>query len=210
MKNLIVLTIILLSFSLCSAQMKVRPDDYQRHRGFYLSMSGGVNFANMTSKVINKYDFRFKGTGGVFDFKIGAAIKENIILHATLLSSSMSAPQVSSKGKTEKAPSSLTLGEAMIGGGLTYYHQALNIFFSGSIGLGNYTLIDDAANISISTDRGFAMQIKIGKEWWISKRWGLGIAFTYGKTNLNNKPSPAVNELMDSNNFGILFNASLN
>jgi hypothetical protein len=71
-------------------------------------------------------------------------------------------------------------------------------------------LTDSNNDISFSTDRGFSMQLKAGKEWWISKRWGLGVALTYGKTKLTNTPGGGVEELMNSNNFGILFNATLN
>ena len=70
----------------------------------------------------------------------------------------------------------------MIGGGITYYIMPSNIFLQGSLGIGNFNLIDNDKKTSVSTDRGFSMQLKVGKEWWISKRWRLGVALTYGKT----------------------------
>ena len=54
------------------------------------------------------------------------------------------------------------------------------------------------------------MQLKAGKEWWISKRWGLGIAFTYGKTFVHNGPRDGEEEKLNSNRFGILLNATFN
>jgi hypothetical protein len=99
----------------------------------------------------------------------------------------------------------------MIGGGVTYYLMPVNIFFSGSMGLGNFSIIDSNDNSNnVSTQRGFSMQIKIGKEWWISKKWGIGLSLTYGKTKLTNEPGGGVVEKMNSNRFGVLFNASLN
>ncbi len=104
----------------------------------------------------------------------------------------------------------MSLGEAMIGGGITYYIMPSNIFLSGSLGIGGFTLIEDDNNTNVSTDNGFSMQLKVGKEWWVSKKWGLGVALTYGKTKLTNKPGGSVEERMNSNNLGILFNATLN
>lgn len=187
-----------------------REPGYRQHTGFYLSMSVGPNFASINSEVPGYYDLTFKGTGAQFDVKIGGAVKENLILHATLTSSAMSGPKITSDGISEKTSNDISLGEAMFGAGLTYYIMPSNFFLSGSVGLGNFTLIEGNNANSISTDRGFSMQLKIGKEWWVSKRWGLGIAMTYGTTNLTNSPGGGMEERMSSDNVGILFNATLN
>jgi hypothetical protein len=63
---------------------------------------------------------------------------------------------------------------------------------------------------NVSTQRGFSMQLKIGKEWWISDKWAFGVGLTYGKTNLTNEPIGGTIEKLDSNRFGILFNTTLN
>ncbi len=212
MKRLTLLSLFLVLVTICNGQeFNNREDkDYQKHKGFYLSLCGGVNFADISAKVENQYDMKFKGAGGVFDFKIGGALKENLILHATLVSKSMSGPEISLSGKSENSSNNLTIGEAMIGAGLTYYVMPTNIFLSASIGLGNFTLINSDNDTSVSTDRGFSMQLKVGKEWWVSKRWGLGVALTYSKSKLTNTPGGGIEEFMNSDNFGILFNATLN
>lgn len=212
MKKTTILGLILFLTSICSAQIsaEAQEDDYHKHLGFYLSLSTGPNFANITSEVKGSYKLGFNGTGALFDFKIGGAIKENLILHATLTTKSMSGPEVTSNGTSQNTSNDIIIGEAVIGGGVTYYMTPSNIFLSGTIGLGNFTLIDNKNETSVSTDRGFSMQLKVGKEWWISKKWALGIALTYGKSHLINSPGIGVNELMDSNNFGILFNSTLN
>ncbi len=212
MKKLKVLGLFIIIISTCSAQIIDRTYEagYRQHKGFYLSMGLGPNFPSIKSEVIGDYDLTFTGVGAQFDLKIGGAIKENLILHATLLSNSMPGPKTTSAdGSSQKTSNNLTLGESMLGGGITYYLMPSNIFLSGSLGIGNFTVIDDDKESNVSTDRGFSMQLKVGKEWWVSKRWGLGVALTYGKTNLTNKPISG-NELLRSNNFGILFNATLN
>jgi hypothetical protein len=56
---------------------------FHQHDGFYLSMSVGPLFGSVNDDLGN-YTMDMSGTGAQFDFKIGGAIKENLILHATL------------------------------------------------------------------------------------------------------------------------------
>lgn len=202
------LGLFVLIFSICKAQSidKTNGAGYHQHKGFYLSMSIGPNFEGIIDKVVGSYS----SMGAQFDLKIGGAIIENIILHATLTSNAMSSPKIGSGGVSHDSFNNISLSEAMIGGGITYYVMPSNIFLSGSMGLGNFTLLNnnDKKNF-VSSDKGLSMQLKIGKEWWVSKAWGLGIAFTFGKTKLTSKMSRNTVELMDSSNFGILFSASL-
>jgi hypothetical protein len=172
-------------------------------------MSLGPVFPSISDKLAGNYDYVYTGTGAQFDLKLGGAIQENLILHATLTSNSLVGPTVKSDGQSMKASNNVTLSESMIGVGLTYYVMPSNIFLSGSIGLGNFSTQDTNNNNNISSDRGFAMQLKVGREWWVSSRWGLGFAITYGKTTVNNKIDAGGIEKMDSNNIGIVFNASL-
>jgi hypothetical protein len=191
-------------------------DVVHQHNGFYLSLGAGPVFGKVTDDVDEngyKYTMNMTGTGAEFDFKIGGAIKENLILHATIVSRTMKGPTVtySNNGNSSKAGDNMNIGEALIGAGLTYYSMPVNMLFSGSLGLGNFSVIDtENTENNVSTQRGFSMQLKVGKEWKVSKKWGLGVAFTYGKTTLTNEPSSSLTEKMNSNRFGILFNASLN
>ena len=212
MKKAAILGFFIAIISMCNAQMTeyAKVPGYRQHTGFYLSLSGGPNFASINSQVIGAYNVTFSGTGAQFDFKIGGAVIENLILHATVTSNALTGPNVSSGGISEKTSNDISIGEAMLGAGLTYYVMPSNFFLSGSLGLGNFSVIESNNANSFSTNKGFSMQLKIGKEWWVSKRWGLGIAATYGKTKLTNSPGGGINELMNSNNLGILFNATFN
>lgn len=211
MKRLLLLTVIIIS---CFQTVNAQEKNHQ-HTGFFLSMSAGPVFGNITDDVTGDvngdYSMDMSGGGAVFDLKIGGAIQENLIVHATLISQTMAGPTIkmSNNQNSVKATDEITIGEAMFGGGLTYYIMPQNIFFSGSLGLGNFTIMDQKNEQTTSTQRGFSMQLKAGKEWWVSKKWGLGISVTYGKTSLTNKSGGLV-EKLDSNRFGILFNATLN
>lgn len=205
MKKILTLSIALAICTLSIAQNKDR-----QHTGFFLSMGLGPVFGpiHMDSNVDGAYDM--SGTGALFDFKIGGAVKENVLLHATLLSSSLVGPKITAAGQSAKTSDKLTMGETLLGAGVTYYLMPSNIFFSGSAGLANFTIDNQETDYKASTERGIGFQLRAGKEWWVSRRWGLGVALTYNRSSVNNEPGNNIQEKLNSNRFGILFSATLN
>lgn len=208
----------LLIFSLClgcfcQVYGQSGNEKFRQHTGFYLSMSAGPAFGKITLDETRPYveSFEFSGTGGQLDIKIGGAVKENLILHATMISTVLPGPKIKSSSHSGRASDDMSIDENMLlGGGLTYYIMPANIFLSGSAGMGKYSFTyDNNSQNDISTNSGLSIQLKAGKEWWIGKRWGLGFAFTYGKTNLTNKGTD-YDEKLNSNRFSILFNATFN
>lgn len=182
----------------------------QQHKGFYLSMGLGPAFGNINLDSNEEGKSTMSGTGAVFDFKIGGAIKENLILHATLFSNGLVGPKVTNSFGSGKATDNVTISEAMIGGGITYYIMPQNLFISGSLGSGVFAIDNQDTGYKATTDRGLSFQLKIGKEWWVSRKWGLGAAVAYGHTNVDSNPNNTLNEKMNSNRFSIMFNATLN
>jgi len=217
--KLLTLLIILtanLSFSQVSENLlnktKQATTGEHEHDGFYLSMglgfAGGTITDVMTMPSTDTYDF--SGAASIVDAKIGGAISPDLILHATFLSTALVGPSVKSKNQgSTKASDDLTIGEMMIGLGLTRYFMPSNIFLSGSIGLGHFSVINGSKS-SINTQSGFSYQIKAGKEWWVSPNWGLGLALSLGSTFLTYKPTGNVEEKFSSLRFGLMFNATFN
>lgn len=173
------------------------------HDGFYLSMALGGVFGPTSDKVKSD-EIEFSGIGVELDFKIGGAIKENFILHATITSKAVTPPDIYINGNKMSVRSGVSFGEVMYGIGVTRYFMPSNMFLSGSLGVGRF-LISDGSTTS-STKFGPSGQIKIGKEWWVSKNWGLGVGVTYAKTYVNESSDETIN----SNRFSILFNATFN
>lgn len=202
MKKLLFLSFVLLSTLSISAQ-----NGSHEHDGFYLSLAGGASSGSITDKV-SSAEMKFDGTGGAFDFKIGGTISKNLILHATLSSLAITGPKITIGGNSASASNDVSVGQAMLGAGLTYYTPS-NFFFSGSIGSGNFTVVDSQNNKNESTDHGFAFQLKLGKEWWVSKNWGLGVSAIMQSCSVNNEDS-GVTEKISGTQFGIAFNATFN
>jgi len=200
-----------ISENLLTRSKPVIPGEHQ-HDGFYLSMGLGFGAGTITDKIIqaNEETLEFSGLAGIFDFKIGGVVAENLILHATLLSTSLNGPTVySNKGGIKQSGGDISIGEGMIGAGLTYYFMPSNIFISGSLGLGNFSVIENNKATS-STEQGFSFQIKVGREWWVSRNWGLGVGLSIGSTNVDSKSTNNVEEQLSSFRFGLMFNATFN
>jgi hypothetical protein len=64
-----------------------------------------------------------------------------------------------------------------------------DVFFSGTLGAGTYVTNsggNSGYGTTSRTDYGFSMQLKIGKHWWISNKWGIGLSAAYGTTSGSN------------------------
>lgn len=200
MKKLLILGIACLGFIPMNAQ-----EGYHKHDGFYLSLSLGGSSGSISDKMTTTTTF--DGTGGALDLKIGGAIKENLILHANISSIAITGPTLTENGSSVKATDETSIGQAMLGVGLTYYIMPSNFFISGSVGSGNFSSIIN--NKTTSSNHGPSFQLKVGKEWWVSKNWGLGIAALLNTTNVDNTMN-GIAEKVSGTQFGVLFNATFN
>ena len=214
MKKILTISLFVILLADLSAQSIPTPKLFtgRKHRGFFLSMAMGVNQTNVKIDTKNFGFTTISGPGAGFDIKIGGTLTENLILHATLLSHGVTGPKINSDYwgiNNTKADNKVSLSEGLIGLGLTYYTHD-NFFFSSSMGFGGFTLINEHEDIDITTDNGLSMQLKAGKEWWVSPKWGIGCAIYYHHTNTLNQEGTFAEEQLKSNNFGIVFNATLN
>lgn len=160
------------------------------------SVSGTINGSDNTGNRL-----LIDGPALGFDFQIGGPIGADLLLHGTISIKSISGPIINGT----KVPNNYTFDEGMIGAGLTKYLNH-NFFLTGNVGLGNYSLSENSRSSSSATttsDRGLSYQVKAGKEWWISGKWALGLAFTYSSTSVNSQ-SGTVSEHWNSNRYGIM------
>lgn len=141
-----------------------------KHDGFFLRLAPGVGlFSGEENYDGNK--IKIDGESGVFGISIGGALSENLILHADLLGVSTADPKVKYNGY--KATLDGDVSTSIFGIGITTYFSS-NLYLSGSIGFAKTKL--DGNGFEGETDRGFGFIGMVGKEWWVSENWGLGVA----------------------------------
>lgn len=181
-------------------------NEAKQHDGFYLSMCLGPVFGKITDKY-NSSIMTMNGTGVEFDFKIGASVTKDLILHGTLISKTMPGPTISNEGSVTTLSDDISVNELMYGAGVTYYFMPVNFFVSSSAGIGKFTISNSTNDTKSKTQSGFSFQLIVGKEWWISKKWGLGAGIAYGKTHLTNNVD-STEEKLDSNRFSIVLSVT--
>ena len=171
--------------------------------GFLLRMSLGFGTQN-TSIEHAGVEAEFSGAASDFTIALGGVVTENLALHGTIFSAVMTDPDLEVTNQS-KATIDGTMGLVGYGGGLTYWFMPVNIFVSGSLGVGR--LVADNDVLDGNSDWGFAMEATVGKDWFVSNRWGLGVA---GGFTFHNVGDPDIDESWSGSSFTIRFNATFN
>jgi hypothetical protein len=86
-----------------------------------------------------------------------------------------------------------------------------NVFVSGTLGGASYSFDYDEVEI-LSTKSGIGWHFKVGKEWWVSRNWGLGVALGYGYAGAKDR-STRYHDYMgiaSSHRFHFLLNTTYN
>jgi len=167
------------------------------HDGLFLRFTGGPGFGiyNGTGQVVTTDgvvvdDPSNKGSQAGGSISLGGAIGENLILHGDIWGSVVS---------TDKKSNQLyqDFGTVVVGLGITYYWMPANIYVTGSIGMANsFLVLHDGIQTNNSEDlardltTGVGAAVMVGKEWWVSNNWALGVAlqgeFTYAEDDNSN------------------------
>jgi hypothetical protein len=92
------------------------------------------------------------------------------------------------------------------GAGLTYFFMPVNMYLSGTVGAGSLSFSGTDLD-GLETDSGLALNFVLGKEWWVSNRWGLGLA---GAFDYHSAPDKNVSEDWTGTSFSLLFSATFN
>jgi hypothetical protein len=156
---------------------------------------------------------KFTGGSVSFGVAVGGAITDNLILFGTLASSTITNPTFTQNGQSVTT-SNLNVDYFGLGIGLAYYVMPTNLYLAGSIlacGLeATETNPNGGADTTIAqTNTGVGFEGLVGKEWWVSDNWGLGVAaeVLYGRMKANIDVNPPT---WTAAAFSLLFSATFN
>jgi hypothetical protein len=136
-----------------------------------LSLGGGGASASKSGE-------KYSGGSFAFGAAFGGAITQHLILYGEIFGHSVHEP----KHKLGSASATTVKGEDLdisgIGPGVAYYFMPLNLYLSGTLLLHQVSLSDshDSNSSYNLTDVGVAGSFMVGKDWWVSDNWGLGVA----------------------------------
>lgn len=159
-----------------SAPAAVAPAQNQ-HAGVFLRAELGAGFRSMSTP--DAGSAKASGAGAGFAIAVGGPVAENLILLGELTVDSAQNPtiQVGSRSVETTDASFALLG---LGPGITYYFMPANVHVGATILLTEATLTYKGEKIA-ETDLGFGGLLRVGKDFWIGKNFGLGVAgqFTF-------------------------------
>lgn len=145
------------------------------HDGLYLRLHLGFGYTNLKRTGSEGEEMRISGSSVSLGVAIGGTIAPNLIVFGSFIATLAEQPDVTGVGESA-ATSSGSAGIFGLGVGMAYYVQPMNIYLSGTIA-GTQVDLSDANGDSVYDSKfGIGFQGLVGKEWWVSSEWGLGIA----------------------------------
>jgi hypothetical protein len=181
------------------------PPGYHQHDGTYVRLQLGPGYLQLKASSAGD-DIEAKGAGANFDLAVGGAVAPNFILYGALLIADASSPSLTLNGMSAGS-SNGSIDVVGFGGGAAYYFPDTNLFLLGTIYAARIESSDSGGNTVGTSDLGWAVEGQVGKEWWVSADWGLGLAGQVIGGRINDKGgSPTWTAL----SFGLLFSATFN
>ena len=164
----------------------MRAPGAETHDGFYLRMQLGLGYMRTSTSTMMS-DVSITGVSENLGIALGGALNRHLILYGTLVESRFRSPTGKVDGPLSSAVSDgMLVGTVTVGGfgtvgavgagaGVAYYLDS-NVFFAGSL-LGSRVFVDDNnGNMTARTNWGFTFEGLVGKEWWVSDNWALGVS----------------------------------
>ena len=204
------LTIAALALLAMGSVARAQGSGFHEHDGFFVQMNLGAGPIG-SSASRGGFDFELSGTGGAFSLAIGAAVVPNLIVAGHFWGQGTDSPTVKVNGQSRGTPSQSGLSLTCFGANVTYYFMPIGIYVSATPSLG--MLFAQAAAQNYGTKNGFALRLAVGKEWWVSHQWGIGLNLQYAhSSNDGDGVTPATSNppTWKTNAFALVLSATYN
>jgi len=148
---------------------------FHEHDGFYLRVLLGLGYLH-NSASYQGASYTLSGPGATFGLALGGVVAPNLVVYGEVISTAVSDPHFDD-GTSSGTYSGETVSLTSIGPGVAYYLDG-NMYLSGTLLFSkiSYSDSNDSSNSVDGTDLGVGLGLTLGKEWWVSHDWGLGIA----------------------------------
>ena len=159
------------------------PAGFHQHDGFYLRLAAGLSVLHASWRETAD-DWSITGTGIALVMTLGGSVTPNLVLYGEITGSMAMDPTEKHNGVSTTLDD-YDVSLAGIGPGAAYYLVPANLCFSGTLAFFRLTKgyhgpspgsEGTGGNGAILTDTGIGAAFMVGKEWWVSTNWGLGVA----------------------------------
>jgi hypothetical protein len=190
----------------------LQPKSRYYHDGFYLRLSTGYAYLNVSTSLSNGAGTSgLSGSGGAFDVLVGGTPAPGLVVGGGLLSEQIFDPgttiHTSVGGVVTRGSGSLGFG--MLGPFVDAFPMPAGGFhFGGMLGLAANSLRSNKDNWS----GGLGLSLWMGYLWWVSSQWSLGIEGRYTGAWTTRKVGDPTGDQFDatdsSQGFALLFSAA--
>jgi len=133
---------------------------------------------------VGTYDWSVTGPGFALAVALGGSVTRNLVVYAELTRSVAIDPTLTVKDVSTTKLTNYDVDLAGFGPGAAYYLVPENLYFSATIAFSKLTSSYNGPSgsegsgsaLMIFTDTGIGATLMVGKEWWVSADWGLGVA----------------------------------
>lgn len=144
------------------------------HDGFYLRLQVGGGYLRAAASDVSP-TIAVKGPSANINAEIGFALFNNFILYGKFYGAASPNPSIQVGDLSmDNLGDEWSQNFGAVGLGVTYYIMPANIYLSGAITYTQLSISERNEKVA-ETDLGGGLHLGIGKEWWVSKNWGLGI-----------------------------------
>ena len=141
------------------------------HDGFFLRLQAGVGGTSATNDAVP--EITLSGPAGQLSADIGGAVTPNLIIFGKLFGNRTSDPTL----KVDDLEVELDGFDGVYGGvgaGVSYYFMPVNLFITGALSVASLGL--ESERFTSDATGGLTLHLGVGKEWWVSDNWALGVA----------------------------------
>jgi hypothetical protein len=186
---------------LAAGGMAYAQGDARTHAGFFLQLDLGGGY--MRSELDEPSDLKLDGGAGEFSVAVGYNVVPNFIVGGQLWGVTVGDADVEVNG-AEISGDDTTVTLSGLGVNLTYYFMPINVYLQATPSI---TVLSGERNrVDLETDAGFGLRVAVGKEWWVSDNWAIGLnaqaAFS------SNDDEGALSPSWTSQWYGVAFSAT--
>jgi hypothetical protein len=157
-----------LALLLAAAPAAVRAEEGHAHEGFYAHLQLGGTYLSAEQGAVHD-----AGPGVALGLAAGGFVRPNLALFAMLTFHVALDPQVDGGG----SPASVSnVEDDAFGAGLAYYLEPLNAYAAAAVTGSSVQVFDKNDNRLAGSNTGLGFQVMAGKEWWVGRAWGMGLA----------------------------------
>jgi hypothetical protein len=143
------------------------------HVGFHFQGDLGVGGSQSTASDAGD-EVKYSGPGGLYSLAVGGSVVPNLIIGAQLWGASVSDVRLTVNGSSQTLDG-ITYQTYGFGPMVKFYAMPANIYLAVTPSIAQLRLSDDNQNED-TTKWGPALRLAVGKEWYVSQRWGMGLA----------------------------------